>query len=559
MTLVLQIENYPALENGSPVRFTVPEQGAQIGRSASMDWVLPDPTRHISSHHFDIMVQSGAFYLRDVSTNGTYLHATRERVNGFHQLQNGERFQVGSFLICAAIEDRTQAAADQTVFMAQPVHAAPPSAPVAPPVHIPEPEPIPAPQAAPATPPDPRPAHVPMPDPVPVQAQSPEPVAAPPPEPSPPHDPFLAENPFLDDLIPELEAAPIFAPEPEPEPEPALVPEPVQEALADLDPIPELIPEDAFLPDFLDPIEPDLEPDPEPEETPKKRDYSRIFAEVSKPALQRPPQADQTGFDDPTPLQAPPSVQIPDFDFADEDLSAPSIPPSRMSDVETTGQLSLPPHEFLALEMAAKAQDASTSEAGSTPNAPDNAILKAFCRGAGLPQDSTGTAQAEALAEALGRSVQVAATEIKLMLDARASTKQFTRGGARTMRKAKDSNPLKFLPDSEQALEVMFLTPRDGYQDGPEALQEALRDLRLHQTALFAAIQPALIAMMQGLSPDEIEVETEGGLMSGSGRSWDRFKTLYAERTEGYDNGLLDVFLTHFAHAYGEMISDEDA
>lgn len=547
MTLVLQIENFRALENGSPVQFTVPEQGAKVGRSASMDWTLPDETRHISSHHFDILVQDGAYYLRDVSTNGTYLHATRQRLNGFHQLRDGDRFQVGAYLICAAIQERTQiAASDQTVFIAQPSHAAPPAqtppAPT-PPAPAPQPRPTPppvqpeawpAPTPAPAPPPEPAPAPMPTP---------PPPAPAPTPAPPEPH-------PFQDEM-----------PVPAPPPEPA----------------PDLIPEDALLPDdVLDDllgIAPDPEPDAAPDvsiesapqdipedtaeqalgDAPKKRDYSRIFEEVADRTLQKPPQADKTGFDDPAPVQAPPSVQIPDLDFIESNLSAPSIPPMQADDDGITGQLSLPPHQFLAQKRDTQNDTPETSKPVDT-----NAVLRAFCRGAGLPEESATDIDPEALAEALGRSARATTDELRLMLEARASTKQFTRSGARTMRKATDSNPLKFLPDTEQALEAMYLTARDGYQSGPEALKDALTDLRAHQTALFAAIQPALLAMLEGLSPDEIESVTEGGLMSGSGRSWEQYKTLFTERTAGHDNGLLDVFLAHYAKAYGEMLGETD-
>lgn len=520
MTLVLQIENFRALENGSPVQFEVPEQGAKVGRSASMDWTLPDPTRHISSHHFDILVQNGAYYLRDVSTNGTFMHGAGQRLEGFHALRDGDRFQVGTYLICAAFNERTQIAnPDKTVFMAQPTQTPPPA------------EAPPAPAPAPARP----------------QPSAPPAVQTPIQTPQPP-----APNP---------------APAPDPAPEPAAAPEPPPMPAPPPEPAPELIPEDALLPDdFLSEdflggaqgmdagapeIAPDIAPGSASEDTPggtaKKRDYSKIFEEVSKNALQRPPQADQTGFDDPAPVQAPPSVKIPDLDFIETNLSSPSIPPvGGGGDDGFSGQLSLPPHEFLALEQAAKA---STEK----PAGPD-AVLRAFCRGAGLPEDSAAQIGAEALAEMLGRSARTAAREVRQMLDARASTKQFTRGGARTMRKATDSNPLKFMPDTEQALDAMYLNARDGYQTGADALHEALGDLRVHQTALFAAIQPALIAMLKGLSPEEIEQVTEGGLMSGSGRSWEQYKALFAERTAGHDNGLLDVFLTHYAKAYGEIV-----
>lgn len=591
MTLVLQIENYPALENGAPVQFPVPVQGAKIGRSANMDWTLPDQTRHISSHHFDILVQDGVFYLRDVSTNGTFYYDTRERVNGFHQLRHGDRFQVGTYLIIAVLQEPEQPdAQDKTVFMMQPTHAVAPESPPPvqpapppqPPVAAPPPPPLQEPQPpfpAPVAPLTPAPvaATPPIADPAPVQvppAPTPPPVAQPQPDPFPESPdlaatqaPAYSRNPEPDPVAPAIDLDATRAPISEVIPQTEPIPPSAPPELETMESVPggPIIPDDPFEDDpfFNDPIDPTpveaLDREEPDQEDLKKPDYSRIFREVTGPGLQSPPRADTAEFDDPDMMQAPPSVQIPDLDFIDDDLSdlsAPSIPPKTLAHDDIRGQLSLPPHQFLAMEQAEADKTEVPGNARSETSS--DAILRAFCRGAGLPEDTTTAADAEALAEALGESTRIATREIKLMLDARASTKQFTRGGARTMRRGTNSNPLKFMPDTDEALDAMFLNPRDGYQDGAEALEEALTDLRVHQMALFAAIQPALIKMIEGLSPDEIETETEGGLMSGSGKSWERYKALYTDRTDGHDNGLLDVFLAHFAASYSTMIGGSD-
>jgi len=66
---------------------------------------------------------------------------------------------------------------------------------------------------------------------------------------------------------------------------------------------------------------------------------------------------------------------------------------------------------------------------------------------------------------------------------------------------ATENNPLKFLPDAAQALEVMFMRPRDGFMSGSKGVETALSDVRLHQMAVFAAIQPALLGLLQDLAP----------------------------------------------------------
>ena len=103
MTLTLRIENYDKLDDGGPTWITLESQGASIGRRSSMDWVLPDPAKHISGHHFDIAFRDGAYWLTDVSTNGTFLQGQRHRLEGPQQLQGGERLIVGHYVIAVDV------------------------------------------------------------------------------------------------------------------------------------------------------------------------------------------------------------------------------------------------------------------------------------------------------------------------------------------------------------------------------------------------------------------------------------------------------------------------
>ena len=97
MTLTLKIENYDRLENGGPATITLERRGASVGRREAMDWVLPDPQRHISGHHFDVTYADGAYWLTDLSTNGTFLQGQRYRLEGPHRLSHGDRLVVGHY------------------------------------------------------------------------------------------------------------------------------------------------------------------------------------------------------------------------------------------------------------------------------------------------------------------------------------------------------------------------------------------------------------------------------------------------------------------------------
>lgn len=111
MTLVLTIENERSLPNGAPVSVRLTgERGVDIGRSATIDWSLPDPTRFISSRHCEVRCRDDGYWLNDVSTNGTFLNDSARRIQAPYRLREGDRLTIGSYVIAVAIEPDEEAA-----------------------------------------------------------------------------------------------------------------------------------------------------------------------------------------------------------------------------------------------------------------------------------------------------------------------------------------------------------------------------------------------------------------------------------------------------------------
>lgn len=405
MTLTLRIENFDVLENGGPASITLHQKGCTVGRSGAMDWVLPDPARHISSHHFDIAFKDGAYYLTDVSTNGTFLHGQRYRLDGPHKIKAGDRFTVGHYVVVADLA------------------------------------------GAPVQPPMPR-----------VNPSGPSLLQ------TPPTGTWSGAG--------RIQSAPPLAPsDNDPWASFGAAPEPVNP-----------LPARGGGGPRLDDVAQDFVPTPAavPMPSPDLGSYPGGGAGAS-------------------PFQPPPAAAMP----------APGAIDAR-------------------------------------------AVLRAFCEGAGLPPDAYQNADALALARDLGLVVRAATDEIMTMLQDRAAVKHFTKGGERTMRSATGNNPMKFLPDSPQAIEAMFLKPRDGFMKGPDGFRSALRDIRRHQTAVFAALQPSLAKLLAGLSPDEIEDSAGSGILGGAskGRFWDAYVERWDAKANAGDNGMLDAFLDAFAKAY---------
>lgn len=130
MTLTLKIENFDTLGDGGPAFYTTDGRGFEIGRDPAMDWTLPDPNLFISGRHAEIRFERGAYMLVDVSRNGTFVNGAGIRVKSPYRLENGDRLQIGHYLVSVSLSD----AAPRGV-------SAPPAYAPAPPAYAPPPPP----------------------------------------------------------------------------------------------------------------------------------------------------------------------------------------------------------------------------------------------------------------------------------------------------------------------------------------------------------------------------------------------------------------------------------
>ncbi|WP_405402622.1 type VI secretion system-associated FHA domain protein TagH [Paracoccus sp. Ld10] len=404
MTLTLQIENFHMLDDGGPVSVLVPQGGLQVGRRSGMGWVLPDASRYISGHHFDVSHDGVTWWLRDVSTNGTFLQGHRHRLDRPHALSHGDRFQVGQYLIVAIFD---------------------------------------LPQSVSALSPGSLPEHR-------IERVV---------------DEVGQDDPWA---LGGVAAQPI-------------------------NPLP--LSRQGRQPDFSDDFI-DLPMAPAPDPGQAVRTSAVAPAQVS-------PVSPPSGGDG----SAVPATSHP--------VQPMSVPPMRPA-----------------------------------PAASGAAFLQGFCDGAGLTPAAAEGVDPQVLGRQLGEALRVSAEQIMAALQDRSTARHFTRSGERTMRGATDNNPLKFLPDGTQALEALFLRPRAGFLTGAAGFDEALGDLRRHQAALFAALQPALIELLADLDPSQIEAEAKPGLTGNrKSRAWDGFVSRWDAKTAS-ENGILDEFIRLFAQAY---------
>jgi type VI secretion system protein ImpI len=185
------------------------------------------------------------------------------------------------------------------------------------------------------------------------------------------------------------------------------------------------------------------------------------------------------------------------------------------------------------------------------PELPLATFLQILAQSAGLSPQALMARPPEQIADELGTIVRTVAVELAVLLKARAAAKQMTKSGNRTMLGAEKNNPLKFIPNPTEALELMFQQNRPGYLNAPESFREGLEDIKNHERATYAAMQKALLRIMEDFHPDRIEDKAGGGAFgSKKARAWDIYLERWNAKTEHYENGMLDVFLAYFADAY---------
>lgn len=103
MILTLSIRNAESLAGGGEPEFKLARRDALIGRSKTCDWSLPDDKNFISTRHCQISFRDDGYYLKDISTNGTLLNGSPQRMSEERKIENGDMFQIGQYQVLAML------------------------------------------------------------------------------------------------------------------------------------------------------------------------------------------------------------------------------------------------------------------------------------------------------------------------------------------------------------------------------------------------------------------------------------------------------------------------
>lgn len=508
MPLHLRIENETSLPDGGPIAITVTsKRGIDIGRDQYLDWVLPDPTRFISGKHCEVRFKDGKYWLTDVSTNGTFVNRSEFRIDRPHALQDGDRIEIGRFIIAVALEPEAAEAAGYgggaAAGGASQSGLWDTTGDVAPAIN---PRELRTPSVA---------AGVNSLDMLDWAADIPmanviqQPVA---------RQPDIATPPAA---AADFDDADWITPQPRAElPRPA---RPVETPAAAAPPAAAPL-SNAW----------DFDADPAPVPSP-----ARPAAAPERAAAPLPP---QPVAPPPMAAEVPPLPEMPAV--APVSLMAqPAIAP-------TPAPMAPPPPQPASPPSAAAPAMRAGAPIGS------GEFLRRFAKGAGLPEDAIAMRDEGQLAEMLGAIVRNVAENLRQLNTARAQSKGMMRSSNQTMLQATENNPLRFSPTAEDALRIMFGPPSRSYLDAYRALEQSFSDLKKHQVLVFSAMQSAVSGLASEIDPKRIEaaVDPDKGvgalLASRKSRLWDHYVTVWQAKAGKHEQGMLGVYMLMFADAY---------
>jgi type VI secretion system FHA domain protein len=500
MTLTLAIEGRRHLDNGAPGELVLNRRGAIVGRAATCDWALPDPTRYVSSRHFEIRFDGSAYLLIDCSTNGTMLAATGERLASPHRIADGDRFQVGSYVITARLTGAAAGRVDPSAAPAAPVWrgwdadatsdggandaAVPPST---------------SGWAAP-----------------PSQASG--------------TGSSAGWQPQLGPSLARREDHQVAAGW-------GSRPSPSSHAPAPATPAPR---SSGWQPDAAAALPPSTS--------------------VWDEATPSPPPA--SAWSSAAPAQTAP-VSPDDLwgriaegnvvDWARGGFGQPVKAPR-----DPLG-LSPAPNNAALPQRAPPPPHAAPITATPPPSSPPSTAGDAFARAAGLDPAVAGGDQGLARAGGLFRSLVAG---LVVMVEARARAKAQL-GAEATAFSPEGHNPLKFARTPDEAIAMLLGPHQPGFMPAEQAIEDAFQDLQSHQVATLRAMQGALRATLERFSPTAIRARANAGGMierilpaARDAALWQAYEREFGGVAQGSDEAFLEMFAKEFRQAYNEQSHD---
>lgn len=135
-------------------------------------------------------------------------------------------------------------------------------------------------------------------------------------------------------------------------------------------------------------------------------------------------------------------------------------------------------------------------------------------------------------------------------------------GADQTQVRSLANNALKFAPDLDGALAQLLGPSRWGFLEPVAAVDDAFKDLRLHELAVMAGMRAALHALLARFDPDALEQRLVPQALLDTvlpshrrARLWDDYRAQYAQILREVQDDFDSLFARSFVEAYEKQLA----
>jgi len=191
------------------------------------------------------------------------------------------------------------------------------------------------------------------------------------------------------------------------------------------------------------------------------------------------------------------------------------------------------------------------------------AMLDTLLVAAGLNPDDFADIDPNQLAEHIGNVLNRSVNSMMLLLRSRDELKNTMRAQL-TLLAPNDNNPLRFSVSAEDSLgKLLRPSAVNGFTDANTALDQALRDIKIHQMAMLEATRSALNIVLSHFDPETLaNTMRENNPLAANmplareAKLWEEFKARYNEIKDDAMEDFSDIFGRELRKAYERSVSE---
>ena len=285
-------------------------------------------------------------------------------------------------------------------------------------------------------------------------------------------------------------------------------------------------------------------------------DFSALDSAVQQPQPERALHA-ESFLGDPVPALPTALPVSPPQAQRDVDTSAPSAPNTLNAPTTIAPLIAAVPPQVPQVPQVHVAPAPAPSASTSTSTATLDALAAAFIEGAAIEPGKVNITVTPDFMRGFGEALRVAVQGSIDLLSARSEIKREFRADV-TIIASGANNPLKFLPTADGVMLQLAGQTFPGFMKPVPAMQEAYKDLAVHQIALMAGIRAAYAEAVARLSPAELEKDAAAGsgLLSKfssvhrKAALWDDFQKRYDAIRRNAEDDLMAFSGQTFVDAY---------